>query len=118
MNKVLLLGRVTECHPVEKTANGLLFVNLDIETVDNYIINGTKQSKSVSHVVTFWGNSSELATAARVGDMVMIEASHKTAKYTGKDGVIRSSSTLSGSKISIITNNREESGQTQQEIPF
>lgn len=92
LNKVFLIGRMTQDPEVRSTPSGQTVGTLRIATnrVWNNQQSGQKQESTEFHTVVAWGRLAEIASQyLKRGGLVMIEGRLQTRSWTGTDNVKR-----------------------------
>lgn len=90
MNRVTLLGTLGKDPEVRYSQAGAAMATLSLATSESWKdkVTGEKQERTEWHRVKLFGRQAELAGEYLAkGNMVGIEGSLRTEKYTGKDGV-------------------------------
>src|SRR6266540_208596 len=89
LNKVFLIGRLTQEPEARSTAAGQNVTTLRLATnrVWNNQSTGQKQEATEYHTVVAWGRLGEIASQyLKRGGLVMIEGRLQTRSWQGKDG--------------------------------
>src|SRR5512147_1863548 len=88
LNKVQLLGNLTEDPTLRSTANGNAVLTIRLATNESYLDNQRQRQERVEyHSCTVWGKRAEgLAKILSKGSRVFIEGSLRTTSYEAKDG--------------------------------
>ncbi len=92
LNKVFLIGRMTQDPDVRSTPSGQTVGTLRIATnrVWNNPQTGQKQEATEFHTVVAWGRLAEIASQyLKRGGLVMIEGRLQTRSWTGNDSIKR-----------------------------
>lgn len=113
VNKVILLGFLGKDPEVKYTQNGNAIANFSLATNEQWKDkNGDKQSRTEWHYVTLFGKIGEIAGQyLKKGSQVYIEGKIQSQKYTGKDGVERTSYNIVGSELKMLGGGENQPAQ-------
>lgn len=91
LNKVMIIGRLTQDPEVRTTPSGQSVANLRVVTNRTWTDqSGTKQEKAEFHGCVLWGKLGEIAGQYLVkGQRIYLEGRIETRDWTGQDGVKR-----------------------------
>lgn len=90
LNKVFLIGRLTQEPEIRSTPTGQSVCTLRLATNRVWTNNGQKQESTEYHTVIAWSRLAEIASRyLRKGGLVMIEGRLQTRNWTGQDNVKR-----------------------------
>jgi single-strand DNA-binding protein len=105
VNKVIVLGNLGADPDLRYTAGGTAIASLSVATTEQWTDkqSGQKQERTEWHRVKLFGRLAEIAGEyAKKGRQVYIEGSLRTDKYTGKDGVERSSTDIIATDLQLL----------------
>lgn len=112
-NLVILSGRLTADPELKTTQSGLSVTSFNI-AVDRRVKNGEEKKADFITIVA-WRNTAELITKHfRKGNMIGIEGSIQTRKYTDKDGNNRTAFEVVANNIQFLES-KKNNGSTSNE---
>jgi single-strand DNA-binding protein len=115
INKVILVGRLGRDPETKELPNGLL-CNWSMATTDYN--SKTKEAKTEWHRCVAFGKVAEIIDKwVRKGDLIFVEGSIRTSKYTDKNEIERTSTNIMVHAVKMLGNKREETAP-QTEVNF
>ena len=111
LNKVQIIGRITQDIELKQTPNGQSVTTLSIATNRNWTdASGTKQEQVEWHSVVLWGKTAELAGQyLRKWSKVYIEWRLQTRSWDGQDGTKRYKTEIVGEQM-IMLDSKNDGG--------
>ncbi len=105
LNKVQLIGNLTRDPELTQTTNGTSVCNFSVATDRSWTTeSGEKKEESEFHRVIAWHKLAEICgTLLRKGIKVYIEGRMSTRKYTGQDGVERTTTEIVCNDLIILS---------------
>lgn len=96
LNKVMLIGNLTRDPELTKTDNGTSVCNFSIATDRQWVTeSGERKDETEFHRIIAWQKLAEICgTILRKGSRAYIGGRLSTRKYTGKDGVERTTTEI------------------------
>lgn len=92
VNEVLLVGRLGRDAEMKTTQGGTNYTRFSMATSKGYKdATGNWQNTTTWHNVVCWGKTAEAAAQLKKGHIAMVRGAIETRKYTGKDGVEKTS---------------------------
>jgi single-strand DNA-binding protein len=116
LNKAMLIGHVGQ-DPKISDSNGALIANFSIATSESWKDKHSGEINSVTtwHRIVVFNRLAEIAQKyVRKGSMVYVEGAIGHEKYTGKDGVERTNSSIRGHHLQLL-DKRGERGDNLNE---
>ena len=104
LNKVFLQGNLGEDPVLRHTKDGTSVCNFSMATTESWINKeGEKDQSTVWHRIVVWGKQAEKCEEfLNKGSGVLVEGSITTKKYTGTDGIERTSFEIRASKVNFL----------------
>ena len=104
VNKVILVGRLGRDPETRYLPSGDAVCNFSIATDEQWKDKqGQKQTRTEWHNITLFGKLGEIASQyLKKGSQVFVEGKIQSRKYTGKDGVERTSVDIIGSEMKML----------------
>ena len=112
VNKAILIGRLGRDPEVRYTPNGEAVANFSIATDEQWKDkNGERQTRIEWHNITLYRKLGEIAGQyLRKGSLVYIEGRIQSRKYTGKDGVERTTYEIIGNEMKMLGGKSDNAG--------
>lgn len=104
LNKVQLIGRITQDIELKQTPNGQSVTTLSVATNRNYTDgSGVRQEQSEFHNVVLWGKLAEIASQYLAkGRRVYIEGRLQTRSWDAQDGTKRYRTEIVGENMIML----------------
>jgi single-strand DNA-binding protein len=120
INKVILVGNLGADPELRYTASGTAVAKFRIATSANFTDKqGQKQERTEWHRITAWGKLAEICGQYLAkGKMVYIEGKIRSDKYTGQDGVERTSYEIIADTMRMLGGGGGRSAEREAEAPF
>lgn len=114
LNKVTLIGNVGRDPETRHTADGTAIVNMTLATTHK----SKGQEETEWHRLTIFGQQAEVAEKyVRKGSQIYAEGRLRSRKYTGKDGVERTSVEVLVERFLLLGKSSTASAQTDAPAP-
>ncbi len=120
LNKVILIGRLTQDPEVRSTPSGQTVGTIRLATnrVWNNQQTGQKQEATEFHTIVAWGRLAEIASQyLKRGGLVMIEGRLQTRSWTGTDNVKRYATEIVAENLQMGPRSASSEGGYQQQRP-
>jgi len=112
LNKVQIIGRITQDIELRQTPNGQSVTTLSIATNRNWTDGqGMKQEQAEFHNVVLWAKLAEIASQyLQKGKKVYIEGRMQTRSWEAQDGSKRYRTEIIGENMIMLDGNGNDSG--------
>ena len=112
LNKVQLIGRITQDIELKQTPNGQSVTTLSVATNRNYTDgSGVRQEQSEFHNVVLWGKLAEIASQYLAkGRRVYIEWRLQTRSWDAQDGTKRYKTEIVGENMIMLDGKGSDTG--------
>ena len=119
VNKAILIGRLGRDPEVRQMPNGEAVCNFSIATSETWKDqHGQKQERTEWHNITLYRRMAEVAGQyLKKGSLVYIEGRIQSRKYTGKDGIERTTYEIIGSEMKMLGGGNDSGQQNAQHTP-
>lgn len=110
VNKAIIVGRVGKDPELRSLPNGDAVASLSLATSERWKDKNTgeKRESTEWHRVNFFGRIAEVVNEyVRTGDLIYVEGSIGTRKWTDKDGIERYSTEIRASEMKMLSSKRE-----------
>lgn len=116
LNKVLLIGRITQDIDKRVTSGGNSVVTLSIATNENLTDKqGNKKKTTEYHRVIFWNKQAELIDQyCKKGSQIYVEGSLQTKEWQDKDGNKRWTTEINGWNMQFL-DSKGQGGYSQNQ---
>ncbi|MBF0913768.1 single-stranded DNA-binding protein, partial [Candidatus Gracilibacteria bacterium] len=106
LNKVQLIGRVTQDIELKQTPNGQNVTSFSLATNRNYTdASGVRQDQTEFHSIVLWGKLAEIAGQYLTkGRQVYIEGRLQTRNWEAQDGTKRYKTEIVGENLIMLGN--------------
>src|SRR3989339_277255 len=127
LNKVYLIGRLTQDPEARSTPSGLTVTTIKMATNRVWTDQTGRREATEYHTVIAWAKLGEVASKfLRKGGLVMIEGRMQTRNWTGQDNVKRYTTETADADIPIIDENEplhagieeDEMAIKEKDLPF
>lgn len=116
-NTVILSGRLTADPELKTTQSGLSVTSFNI-AVDRRVKSGEEKKADFITIVA-WRNTAEFITKYfRKGNLIGIEGSIQTRKYTDKDGNNRTAFEIVANNVQFIESKKDNGGTSNEPDPL
>ncbi|MFC2611790.1 MAG: single-stranded DNA-binding protein [Eikenella corrodens] len=118
LNKVILIGRLGRDPECRYLPNGDAVCNFSVATSENWKDqSGQKKERTEWHNITMYRKLAEIAAQyLKKGSQVYIEGRIQSRKYTGKDGIERTTYDIVCSEMKML-GGKAEGGEGQHNPP-
>ena len=119
LNKVLLIGRLTQDPETRATPGGQTVATIRMATNRNWTnqTTGQKQESTEFHTVVAWGRLAEIASQyLKRGGLVLIEGRLQTRTWTGKDTVKRYTTEIVAENLQLGPRSYSQGGSTMSDV--
>ena len=118
LNKVILIGRLGRDPECRYLPNGDAVCNFSIATSESWKDqSGQKKERTEWHAITLYRKLAEIAAKyLQKGSLVYLEGRIQSRKYTGKDGIERTSYEIVCSEMKML-GGKAEGGEGQHTPP-
>jgi single-strand DNA-binding protein len=119
LNKVLLIGRLTQDPETRATPGGQTVATIRMATNRNWTnqTTGQKQESTEFHTVVAWGRLAEIASQyLKRGGLVLIEGRLQTRNWIGKDSVKRYSTEVVAENLQLGPRSYSQGGGTMSDV--
>lgn len=115
-NRVILIGRLGKDPEVKTTATGKSVAHLTVAT-STFVKNsdGTFTENTEWNRIVVWGDQTERCKKMKKGDIVYVEGTLRTNKYTTPEGVDKYSTEIHGVAKAISKGKTESTTQEGQQ---
>ncbi|GEM_PF-1224067 len=114
LNKVMLIGNVTQDPRVSQTPSGQMVASVTIATNRTWTDqNNVKQNEATFHNVIFWRKLAEIVEKyVKKGGKVYVEGELRTREYVAKDGTNRKITEVVASNLILLNRVGGDSAQS------
>ena len=113
INKVILVGRLGADPETRYTQANVAVCTFSVATSDRYKKDGEYVQNTEWHKIVTFGNTAEYCQQyITKGQLVYIEGSVSTSKWTDSDGVVRYTTNIKTNKIKLLDSIRSSSDNT------
>ncbi|MEK7525439.1 MAG: single-stranded DNA-binding protein [Patescibacteria group bacterium] len=119
LNKVLLIGRLTQDPETRATPGGQTVTTIRMATNRNWTnqTSGQKQESTEFHTVVAWGRLAEIASQyLKRGGLVLIEGRLQTRTWVGKDTVKRYTTEIVAENLQLGPRSYSQGGSTMSDV--
>lgn len=119
LNKVLLIGRLTQDPETRATPGGQTVTTIRMATNRTWTnqTSGQKQESTEFHTVVAWGRLAEIASQyLKRGGLALIEGRLQTRTWTGKDTVKRYTTEIVAENLQLGPRSYSQSGNTMSDV--
>ena len=104
MNRVLLVGVVTQATLMNRMASGSSVAKFKLDTTEKWIDkDGKNQARVEKHNIVVFGKLAEtVAERVKFGSTCYIEGSVKTSKWKDNDGIDKFTTEINASRIDLL----------------
>ena len=113
INKVILVGRLGADPETRYTQANVAVCTFSVATSDRYKKDGEYVQNTEWHKIVTFGNTAEYCQQyITKGQLVYIEGSVSTSKWTDSDGVVRYTTNIKTNKIKLLDSIKSSSDNT------
>lgn len=118
VNKVILVGRLGSDPELKRLPTGAEVCSFSVATSDSWDDKqGQRQERTEWHRVSVWGKrAASCAKYLSKGRQVYVEGSLRSRKYTGKDGVERTSIEINATDVQFLGGKGEGGGGGARDV--
>jgi single-strand DNA-binding protein len=116
INKVILLGEVSDTPACKTTNSGLSVANINLATVESWVDKktGDTRKRTEWHRVVFFNHHAKIiATSVQQGAQLYVCGSNQTSKWE-KDGITRYTTKIIGNELQILGIKNQESAKLNE----
>ena len=110
LNRVILMGRITQDLELKTTASGISVTSFSIAVDRNYVKQGEQRQTDFINIVCWRQQAEFVCRYFQKGSMIALEGQIQTRTYQAKDGTNRYVTEVVADSISFTGEKRENSG--------
>lgn len=120
VNKVILLGNLGSDPEVRSLPSGSKVATFNIATSEAYNNKeGQRVEQTEWHRIELWDGLANIAEQyLKKGRTVYVEGKIRTEEYTDKDGIVRRTTKIRGTSMTLVGGNPENSGASQSQAAY
>lgn len=114
LNKIILMGRLTDNPELKKTASGVNVTSFTIAVDRNYAKNGEERKADFINIVCWRQTAEFVCRYFSKGSLIALEGQLQSRTYQTKDGSTRYVTEVIAEQISFTGERRDNNSATQQ----